>query len=160
MEIVRKSLFTFLDISMDHFQITLEVREKYLSYLVHYFQLDDSIVKKWSSVGKGIHYYTFKDWIAKDNRFNSNSRDWPKSKQHIKTHYHPLENVLEKVLKNSYEDLLHFYEVLSLLALFDKKCLIPRIAFLNWTSECLGLDKADCGIIRESILVQFELSFD
>lgn len=160
MEIERKSLFTLLDISMDHFQVSLLVRDKFLAFLVDFFELGEEVVKKWSYVGKGIDYHTFKTWVAKDNRFNSSSREWPSFSTDIKVHYHPLENVLSRVLENSYEDLLHLYEALSLLVLFDKKCLIPRISYLNWIGECLELEKGDCEIIRESILMNFELSFE
>ncbi|OUR97895.1 hypothetical protein A9Q84_06780 [Halobacteriovorax marinus] len=159
MEIVRKSLFTFLDLSMDHFQINESVREKYLTYLISSFHLEMDIIKKWSCVGKGIDYHTFKTWIAKDNRFNRTTRKWPKLEQRITSHYHHTENVLEKMVENSYEDLLLFYEALSLLALFDKKCLMPRISFINWVADCLRLERGDCEIIRENILNDFELSF-
>lgn len=160
MEIQSKSLFTYLDLAMDHFNITYEIREKYLIWVIDFFELSDDKIKKWSKVGKGVDYHTFKHWVAKENRFTSSKKVWPKRNFDIVSHYHSVESVLEKVSSNSYEDKLHFYHALALLALVDKKYILRRIEFLNWTAAALELDSSDCTVIREHVVEEFDLAFE
>ncbi|GEM_PF-5205153 len=160
MEIESKSLFTYLDLSMDHFKISMDVREKFLIWSAEFFEITDDQKKKWSKVGKGIDYYTFKNWISKENRFLAPKLKWPTQSYSIKSHYHKIESVLEMMCENSYEELLHFYHALSLLALVDKKYLLPRVEFLEWTATSLGLEEDDCSIIRDFVVDEFDLSFD
>ncbi len=160
MEILSKSFFTYIDLAMDHFKMYFEVREKYLIWLSEFFELSDEDIKKWSKVGKGIDYYTFKHWIAKDNRFVTSKKKWPARNFEMVSHYHSVESVLEQISNNSYEDKLHFYQALSLLALVDKKYILKRIEFLNWTALALELDRSDCDVIREHVIEEFDLSFE
>ncbi|WP_372653705.1 hypothetical protein [Halobacteriovorax sp.] len=160
MEIVSKSFFTYLDLTMDHFKISLEVREKFLVWSAEFFEITDDHRKKWSKVGKGIDYYTFKHWISKDNRFESSTTILPYKSFKIDSHYHSLESVFDKMCENSYEEKLQFYQALSLLALVDRKYLTYRVEFLNWTALSLDLEDDDCTIIREHVVEEFNLSFD
>ena len=160
MDITTKSIFTFLDYSMDAFKIGLPVREKFLAHLVNYFEVEQENLKQWSIVGKGLDYYTFKNWISKDNRFVTCTKSYPKNPLNVNSYYHEINSVIDKVNENSYEELLHFYEILSLLTLVDKKKLSNRLDFLNWNESCFSLDPTDCKIIRENVLIEFQLDFN
>lgn len=160
MEIISKSLFTYIDLAMDHFKTTIEIREKYLVWLSNYFDLTDGEKKKWSIVGKGIDYHTFKNWISKDNRFTHTKNNWLEEDIKLVSHYHDVNSVIEKINLNSYESKLNLYHALCLLTLVDKKYILERIKFLNWTAKIMKLDNIDCSVIREDVVEEFDLSFD
>mgnify|MGYP000206344744 CR=1 FL=1 len=159
MDIVSKSIFTVLDYSMDSFKIELRIREKYLAHLCSFFDVEESVVKKWSQVGKGLDYYTFKTWISKENRFTSSEQKYPKNPLRTEHYYHLIDDVLDKLNENSYEKQLKFYEALCLLSLVDKKKHTIRLEFLEWVENCLMLDREDCLIIREEVLIDYQLDF-
>jgi hypothetical protein len=145
---------------MDNFKITLSVREKYLAHIAQYFEVEEEIIKKWSKVGKGLDYYTFKSWVSKDNRFTVTTKSYPRNPMNGESYYHDLNSVLFKLNQNSYETQLHVYEMLCLLVLVDKKKLSNRLEYLKWAESCMALELSDCKVIRENILIDFQLDFN
>jgi hypothetical protein len=145
---------------MDSFKIELKVREKYLTHLVIFFDVEEDVIKKWSQVGKGLDYYTFKTWLSKDNRYTTSTTKYPKSPINFTHYYHDINSILDKLNANNYEMQLKFYEAISLLCLVDKKKLSNRVSYVKWVEKCLDLDPEDCSIIRENILIDFKLDFN
>ncbi|WP_127717547.1 TerB family tellurite resistance protein [Halobacteriovorax sp. HLS] len=160
MEIISKSIFALIDYSMDCLRLEYPIREKYLKYLTSYYELEEETIRKWSKVGKGLDYYTFKDWIAKDNRFKKVDKELELSVYGDISYYHDIGAIISCVLENSYEQLIQLYQCLGLLVLVDKKRITKRIDYLNWCGRALCLDEEDCAIIRESILIEFKLDFN
>jgi len=160
MEIERKAIFTLIDLAMDHFHMEKNIRERFLIWLSEFYEFSSEDTKKWSKVGKGIDYDTFKYWVSRDNRFLDTKTVLPSREFSLSSHYFSIESIIDQINHNDYEQKLKLYHCLSLLCLVDKKFILTRVKFIQWLADCMDIESSDTQIIRECVVEEFDLHFE